>query len=175
MLQDLTVTREARTVVDVARHDTFAAGLVLADAALRAGRCDVEELLQVLADCAGWPGIRKATAVVAHADPRAETPLESLSRAGMIICRIPLPELQQWLTGADGKSYRTDFLWRKHRLIGESDGRIKYASPEALWLEKQRQDALHRVGYRFVRWGWREAVNPFISLHPLIMSALRAA
>jgi very-short-patch-repair endonuclease len=56
------------------------------------------------------------------------------------------------VTGADGRSYRADFLWREHRVIGEADGMLKYTSIEDVRAEKRREDALRQAGYVLVRW-----------------------
>src|SRR4051794_6637413 len=79
----LPVTTPARTVVDIARHGQLAAGLVVADSMLRNRSCGRAELEQVLRECARWPGVRRAAAAIGHADDRAETALESVSRAGI--------------------------------------------------------------------------------------------
>ncbi|MGH3714810.1 MAG: DUF559 domain-containing protein [Micromonosporaceae bacterium] len=162
------VTSAARTVVDIARTRPFRAGVVAADSALRQKLCTPDELLQVATSCTRWPGIRRARDVVAFADPRSESPLESISRVAFHEHGVPAPSLQEWVTPYD----RVDFLWPRQRVIGEADGMAKYTDPEALRHEKERQELLERLGYRFVRWGWREAFHRPDALAHWILGAL---
>jgi very-short-patch-repair endonuclease len=160
-------TTAARTVIDVARSASFRAAVVLGDAALR-GLCSEADLQAMLAECSAWSDLGKARKVLPFLDARSESPFESLSRAVMHEYKLPAPEPQQWLTGADGVDYRVDFYWKQQRLIGEADGRMKYqrlgadgtldpeAAERAVWMEKIREDALREAGERFVRWTYRQ-------------------
>lgn len=88
------------------------------------------------------------------ADPRAETPLESASRGLLLQGGVAAPDLQVWVRGDDGRWYRTDMGWADARVLGEADGRVKYADPSALWEEKRRQEAILGTGdwRALVRW-----------------------
>jgi hypothetical protein len=147
------VTSPARTVVDVARARGFRAGVVVADAAPRLGRCSREDLVHVVSECAGWPYVRRGRQAVQFADARSATPLESISRVAFHDWGLRAPELQVRVTDAEC----VDFLWPRHRVIGEADGMNKYRTLQDLWREKARQERLAELGYEFVRWGWREA------------------
>lgn len=83
------VTTVARTVVDLARGRSFRAGVVAADAALRMRRCTREELQAVARACRRWPGVMRARDVAGFADPRAASPLESISRVAFHVYRLP--------------------------------------------------------------------------------------
>ncbi len=59
--------------------------------------------------------------------------------------------------GGSGRTYYGDFVWRRHRLIGEADGVGKYgdtaaAIRQALRAERARQADLEAGGWRVVRW-----------------------
>ena len=41
-------------------------------------------------------------------------------------------------------------------MLAEFDGRLKYTSPEYLWKEKRRYDALVRMGWRTERFIWSD-------------------
>lgn len=86
----LPVTTVARTITDLTRQDR-AAGLVAADAALRERLVTPSELVDAAGRCAGWPGARAARDVVALASPLAESPLESLTRLGLVDAGLPEP------------------------------------------------------------------------------------
>jgi hypothetical protein len=140
-------------VVDVARSQPFRAAVVAADAALRARCCTREELLAVVDACRGWPGTRQARRVIAFADPRADSPLESISRVAFHDYELPVPILQAVIGGYE----RADFLWPDYRVIGEADGLGKYTSPEVLRREKEREQSIAQLGFTTFRWTWRDA------------------
>lgn len=85
------VASAARTVVDLARTETFASALMAADAVLHAGAATPAELTAELAAAGRGRGVRAAATVLAAASPLAESPGESLSRARMIERGLPLP------------------------------------------------------------------------------------
>ena len=158
------VTTLARTVVDVARTRPFAFAVVTADAALARG-CAREELEDTLADCRRFPGTRSARRVLAFADPRSESPLESLGRARFDEEGLPVPELQVEL-GTAGRGIRVDHLFREQRTVGEADGLGKYDDIAVLRAEKQREDVLRDAGYEVVRYVWDDALR-----RPTLMAA----
>lgn len=148
-------TTAPRTVVDLCRWVGFRSGVVVADSALRQGVTSAE-VAGVVADCARWPGIRKARRVMQFADGRAATPLESISRVAFHELGLPAPALQVALDwDADGKpTVIVDFLWDQARVVGEADGMLKYTDPPALCAEKLRQEYLESLGYVVIRWTW---------------------
>jgi very-short-patch-repair endonuclease len=150
-------TSLSRTVVDIARRAGFAEAVALADSALAThpGLDLGSELLR----CYGGRGYRQAAAVVAFADERSESPLESLARALWHAADLAAPEIQAVIT-VDGRFVaRVDFLWRAARLVVEVDGMSKYAEPGELAREKQRQNALIRAGYTVLRFTWADIVH----------------
>lgn len=149
----LPVTAPARTVADIARNRGVEDGLVAADAAAHAGLLDRERFAAVLDDCRDFPAIGRALQVLDHLDPAAESPLETLSRWRLRAHGLE-PETQVEIYAPDGHFVgRFDFLL-DGCVIGESDGRGKYAGPDDLWAEKRREDDARRLGFGFVRWGW---------------------
>lgn len=153
----LPVLTVARNVLDIARVDGFAAGLVVADAALRRDLTTPAELASTVSDLAGWPGVSDARLVSTHASGLRESPLESASYAVFVRRGLVLPECNVWLTEERRGGVRADFAWRRHRLLGEADGRVKYDDPWAeaetvLWREKLRQERLEDLGFVVVRW-----------------------
>ncbi|HLT84744.1 MAG TPA: hypothetical protein VKZ83_10980 [Phototrophicaceae bacterium] len=166
MVGDVVVTSPARTAVDLARTRSFASGLAAADHVLRTGLATREDLEAELAKTRGRRGHQRARLVVRHADGRAESVGESLSRAQMIELGLPTPVLQQEFYDDEGLIGRTDFWWPELRTIGEFDGFVKFGralvgddadARLALWEEKRREDRLRRQGNGVVRWTWDEA------------------
>jgi Protein of unknown function (DUF559) len=151
------VTSVARTVVDLARTSSFRDGVVVADSALRTGQTSKDELLAVVADCARWPGIKRARLVIDFCDGKSESALESISRVAFRDHGLPAPELQVWVGGEEtGVVGRADFLWRRYQTIGEADGAVKYADTKRAITQLRRDAALRRAGFQVVHFTWSE-------------------
>jgi very-short-patch-repair endonuclease len=160
------VTTVARTLVDLARHDRRDA-IMAVDAALREEAVDPPELAAALEQAVGWPGVRQARDVLALADARAESPLESLTRLALIEDGFPRPRLQVPI-GA----YRVDLLFDEARLVLESDGLGKYTDAE--WRrEKRREAALRRMGFRVERVTWEDVLHHWPATRARLLEALR--
>jgi hypothetical protein len=171
----LLVTTPARTAVDVAAALQTPEALITLDCAARlalvehVGSSRVRDHytrsrslaaavapLEEAASVAGTQFSRSNLArLVALADPRRESGLESLSYGNMIELGFPLPELQARIVTPEGDAH-VDFLWREQMVIGEADGLKKYATQTDLHREKLRQELLERMGYIVIRWTWEE-------------------
>ena len=150
------VTSPARTVIDVGRESGVDAAVVTADAALRRQLTTKHQLSTALGACIGWPGVRAAARAISLADPRSESPLESLSRLRIVDAGLPTPELQPRIFDPAGRFLgRVDFYWDEFGVIGEADGLLKFDEDRtALRKEKVRQGLLEDAGLIAVRWGW---------------------
>lgn len=159
------VTGVARTIVDLARWDGVVWGLIGADAALRRGLTTRAQLLDAVARAGRVQRLGYARRAIALADPRAESPLESLSRYQMIKLGVELPELQYGLRLPDGTAARTDFAWLRRRVVGECDGGVKYSeflepgqtAKSVVLAKKRREELIRELGWWVFRWTWREA------------------
>lgn len=158
-LDGVEVTTVARTLVDLARTLADRDGLIRIDGAMHACRVTREQLAEVLAGCAGWPGVRKARELVGFADPLCESPLESLARLLFHRGGLPPPETQVPLLLPYGQIARPDFLWRKQRTVVEADGMGKYVSCAVLAQEKTRQEQLEELGLIVVRVSWAQVTG----------------
>lgn len=151
------VTTPARTWMDVCRRGTLADALVAGDAGLRRGIFTREDLAAAVAGAEHLPGWRRLSGALDLADGIRETPLESASFAYFVDRGIPLPACQVVIRRVGRFLARVDFLWddraRGVRVIGESDGALKYGERGEAWREKVREDELRAEGYGFVRWG----------------------
>ena len=159
------VTGRARTAIDLAREGRWYDAVIVADAALRAG-VPAAELQAVAAYCANWRGGRQAVRAADFADPRSESPAESIARAVFADHGLPPPDLQVELGDASGRIARVDFLFRAQRTIVEVDGKVKYVAPhrspgDVMWEEKLREDRLREAGWEVVRVTWKQLMtNP---------------
>ena len=86
-----------------------------------------------------------------------ESPGESLLHWFVHALGLPAPRIQMAITDVHhSRLYFPDEAWPEYRVLAEFDGRIKYKTPEDLWQEKQRQDALTRMGWRIERFIWAD-------------------
>ena len=169
-------TSVGRTVVDLAATRASFVAVTAADAAIRIQRfgsqtaqTTKEELFGVWERLLPFRGHTRARAVIEFANGRAESPLESISRLSIHQAEFPPPVLQWALSDADGVIGEVDFAWPELGVVGEADGEAKYLdatlrggrSAERVVLdEKHREDRIRALGFRVVRWGWREATSP---------------
>lgn len=162
------VTALARTAVDLASRTLRHESLAVLDAALRLG-CSPLDLAEELDAAARRRGVGQVRWALPHADGRAESPGESISRYWMIVGSLPMPELQFELRDEQGILLgRTDFAWPDHQIAGEFDGRIKYDGSlgsgdqdlaEVIMAEKRRETNIFFANWRVIRWGMRELDN----------------
>ncbi|MGH8892621.1 MAG: hypothetical protein ACRDWY_04850 [Actinomycetes bacterium] len=141
----------ARTVADMARALAFDEAVVLADSAYRTWGAEIcAQLQQMVHHCAGWPGGAAIEPVLAFADVRCESGLESRGRLVMHRQGLPPPATQCWV-GESRPEFRADFGWEELRTIGEADGRVKYVHPDVLWKQARREERLHDLRFEVVR------------------------
>jgi len=158
VVRGLRTTSLERTTADCAMMLGFRQALVLTDHALRLGADPAA--LQAMADALdGRRGIRTFRRVLAAADPRSESPGETLTRELILRCRIRPPELQLEVPSRAGR-HRLDFAWKEEKVALEFDGKTKYfdykPTAEVLFEERRREKALTEEGWRFVRVEWKD-------------------
>ncbi|TDD64599.1 hypothetical protein E1262_27705 [Jiangella aurantiaca] len=152
-VQGVGVMSPGWAVADAARSGPVLPALVAADAAAAAGH----DLRAGVVAMAGWPGVGRARWVAEHADPRAESPLETLGRFTCLQFDLPLPVCNAWV-GEGEPEYRVDGLWPFHGVVFEADGALKYDNrPDASRIvarQGEREWRLRRLGLDVVRFGW---------------------
>ena len=154
-------TRAARAVLDLARERGVPAGVVAADHALREGVVRRNDLAAEYERCARWPGRKAARITLAMADPRAESPLESLSRVRIAAAGLPAPLPQAWIYDDQDRFVgRADFYWDEFGVAGEADGDLKLdLGAAAVLAGRSRHVDLGDTGMIVVRWGWSDALS----------------
>lgn len=171
------VTTLERTATDVACGAAgFAQALAVLDSALRLG-ADADLMCAMLAGRRSGVGL--ARHALDHASGLSENAGESWGRAQMIVAGIPIPTLQREFFDAHGVFIaRCDYAWDE-LLVGEFDGLVKYRrhlrpgeTPfGAMAREKQREDALRRLGLMVIRWVWDDLVHQRVV--PMVLEWLR--
>lgn len=163
------VTDPGRTALDLARSLPFEPAVVVLDAALHLGLVTAENLRGRLLDIVGTPGSRAAARAIAFADHRSESVGESRSRVVLHSLGLAPSCLQREIRSPSGLLVgRADFSWDRQRVVGEFDGRIKYGRllrpgqdpGDAVFAEKQREDAMRDEDWGVVRWVWSELLAP---------------
>ena len=80
---------------------------------------------------------------------------------------IERPEVNAIVDGAE-----VDFLWRRHRLIVETDGREFHLTPQAFERDRERDARLMMLGYRVVRFTHRRLVREPAAVAALVRALL---
>ncbi|SDH06318.1 hypothetical protein [Microbacterium pygmaeum] len=109
-------------------------------------------------------GLRQLDWIDARATATAESVGESVSRAVIEWLGFEAPELQVEFFH-EGARDRSDFYFRRRRIVAESDGYGKYDAhdPESAKAhfvrEKIREDRLRRHEGGFARWDWADTLR----------------
>lgn len=203
----LHVTSVERTIADCAKSMDPRAALVVTDSAMRLvlqprrdRRQSAIERTRTLRDqlfeaveTGPRRGRRQARAVVAHADPFAESPYETVIRWVALSRGLPPPVLQARFD-VRGRTYYTDLCWEfelmidgsifRLRLIGEYDGELKYlgtaedvahGAVQTVIEEKQREDDLRSMPDTLVARFDRRDVNQTDATFRRLCAALPAS
>jgi hypothetical protein len=162
------LTLPARTVVDLARTLPFEQAVIVGDAAVRRFGISSENLEAELAHAARRHGVDAARRVVRFVSGHSESVGESRSRVMLSSTGLPVLSQQGEVFEPGGRRIgRVDFHF-DGVVLGEFDGRVKYGrllkpgqSPgDAVFAEKQREDALRDLGFQVVRWTWDDLGSP---------------
>jgi len=180
-IEGLTCTSPDRTIFDLCRTARPQTALSCADGHLRdsfrvhrsVDKSSLDEWRASMAARAGRArsvyGVRSVPRVLELADPRKDSPLESIShwrlhRLGYeVALQVPVP-------GPDGGTYYVDFELLGLDVFGECDGKFKYtgdalskrrSAEEQVYAEKRRDDWVQgSSGKRVIHWGFTDVATP---------------
>ena len=147
MVDGRRVTAPAWTAVEVSRGLKRPRAIATLDAALRSGTCSRADIWRAAIEQAGRRGIVAVRNLIALADPRAESPMESEARLAMIDGGLPTPQLQFEVFDGNGELRRLDFAWPDERVAVEYDGMDWHSGPDAMKRDRRRQAALADIGW----------------------------
>lgn len=140
-------TAPAWTAVELARTLRRPRALAVLDAALHANVCSRDELTVAIGEQRGRRGIVHVRDLVAHADGRAESAMESETRLVFIDGGLPPPELQYEIVDRYGKLWRVDFAWPDAMLAAEYDSAEWHANPDAFRHDRMKTSRLQECGW----------------------------
>jgi predicted transcriptional regulator of viral defense system len=158
-------TSLARTLVDLARTESFEAGVIAADSAFHSQPNVVDQVASVLARSRRHRGHTIARQALMFADGRSESVGESRLRVFLADGGFTAPQLQcQVVSGSGTVLGRVDLADLKSGTLLEFDGMAKYGkllNPhrtelEVLRLEKKREEALREAGWQVFRVVWAD-------------------
>lgn len=140
-------TTPAWTAVEVARQLRRPRALATLDAALHSSWCTPSELAHAVDEQRGRRGIVQVRELVALADGRAESAMESEARLVMRDHGLPAPELQYEIRSREGECWRVDFAWPEARVAAEYDSVEWHAGRSEMLRDKARFAAIQELGW----------------------------
>jgi very-short-patch-repair endonuclease len=148
------VTTPIRTVLDCARSMAPPDALAVADAALRQWLVSPSDLLAAAEGLRGG-GRGRVLWVARHADPRAESPPESVLRAVVLLAGIRGFEPQVVIKDEDFFA-RADLGDAERRIAIEADSFEHHGHRSALVRDCRRYDELVVRGWMVLRFAWEQ-------------------
>lgn len=136
----------AETAIEVARGAASVDVLAVLDAARRSG-VTAEALAGALELAGGATGISQVGRLLEHADPRAESAMESRTRFRVLEAGLPKPDLQIIVAISPGVFRRLDLGWRRRRVGLEFDGPGPGTVGGALAGDRMRHRQLRSAGW----------------------------
>lgn len=158
------VTSPVRTAFDLARERNLIESVVGVDAMLNRGGCTLESLRAYLDDRPGWRGVRWAEEAIRHAEPKAESPMETRQRMRLVLAGLPRPEAQYVLCDDRGGFVaRLDHGYDEWKVAPEYDGELH---SERWRYDNERQERIRDQGWWHRRYtsltissGWNQMVG----------------
>lgn len=151
-VRQVPVTSPARTAYDLARRLDLTDAVVAVDAVSNAARFSPDLLLHLAARYPGARGNARVADVLAHADRRSGSPMETRLRMIMLSGGLPRPEVQ-WVV--QDEVTRTavwlDMAYPDHRIGVEFEGE-GHARPEQVLRDIGRYTRLVDRGWRLYRY-----------------------
>lgn len=167
------VTTPARTWRDLAGVLELPSLLAVTDQLVRepAGRQALHE--QMTRHPRGR-GCARARTVLTLADPRAESPMESVVRWLFHAGGLPTPELQYIVRDAAGVFLaRADFAWPEQRVLVEFDGDL-HRERDVFVKDTRRQNGVVLVGWTMLRYTSADALGRGDGMVAEVRRAIRA-
>lgn len=149
-------TAVVRTVADLATVLPLAPAVVVADSAVRLRRATLPAVVAALSAPTGRGAARpRAAARLVRAD--SGSVLETLLWVLLALSGLPMPLTQVVVRESDGAFVaRVDFAWPSARLVVEADGFAFHSDRASYRRDRERLNALERLGWRVLRFTWED-------------------
>ncbi len=176
-LDGLPVTSLVRTLADLVPLLDRPDGLAVLDSALHRGLVDAAGVETSAAMAARRRGAAGVAGLWALADARAETAIESRARLRCLDAGLRPRALQEEVRDDHGHLLaRGDLTFDRldpdePPLILEADGRGPHDSPDALYRDRWRANALSARGHRIVRCTWSDTCSR-LAIPTMVRAAL---
>lgn len=146
----LPVTGPDRTFVDCALTLSFMQLVQLGDHLVHVGATKVDVLTTYCHE-RHLHGVQRARRAVGWVRAGSESPRETLVRLLIVFARLPEPELNVWITDADGRRVaRADMLYASFNVIVEYDGWQHERDSMQRQRDRERREVLEALGYRLI-------------------------
>ena len=125
-------------------------------------RFDLRAIEEVLAHANGRRGAGVLRGVLAELVDEPGLTANTLEDSFLELCRaagLPKPEVNQWIALDDGPPVRADFLWRRQRLIVETDGWGSHGTRHGFERDRMRDQRTRRAGWEVLRFTWRQVLR----------------
>jgi hypothetical protein len=168
------ITTPARTWRDLAMVLEPAALLAVTDQ-LILRRCTKGDLRAELDRRPTGRGAARARAVLPIADPRAESPMESVLRWLLHAAGVPAPDLQHVITAPGGRFLgKADLAWAEEKVLVEFDGDV-HRDRKVFVEDLRRQNRLVAEGWIVLRFSSADVLGRPDEVIAEIRRALRRA
>jgi hypothetical protein len=146
-------TSVSRTLLDLATFLHEPALERACEQAVLSDQFDMREMEDLLGRSRGRRGVRRLRNVLARGDLGEDIPASGLERRFRDLCAgagLPKPEINRYVLLGD-EFQRVDFLWRRQRVVVETDGRRYHATGWQRSRDQHRDELLAAHCYRHAR------------------------
>jgi len=132
----------------------------------------IEDVLQRSHGCRGVTTLRVVLREHAIGTTLTRSELEERTLGLLDRFGLPRPEMNVPLVCRPGVAHEVDFLWRRQRLVLESDGHRFHCTPRQIERDRRREADLVRAGYRVLRATWGQLEREPGDLARMVRAAL---
>ena len=161
VIDNIPCTTLARTLLDLAEDATRREVERACDQADTQRLLDMRALDAVLARADGRRGASLLRSVLAEHHVGTTLTRSELEERFLAIARkvgLPPDAVNFWIRFVEGDGAEADFIWHHQRLIVEVDGRDVHTTGRAFETDRRRDQRLMLLGFRVVRFTWRQAL-----------------
>jgi predicted transcriptional regulator of viral defense system len=178
IVDGIRTTSLARTLLDLAEVISPRQLERTVEQAVILRELDMRAVDDVLARANGRHGAATLRAVLDVIRPGTTNTRNDLEEAFLRICRdadTPPDGVNQWIPYPEGGGAEADFIWREPRLIAEVDGRATHLTPQAFEHDRARDQRLSTLGWRVVRFSFRQVEADPAGVAATVAALLHAA